>query len=76
MTERPYHSSLFETEGENHYSTMISQCLYGVLVLLAVSYGVYGQGLSEEEKEEILNAHNHYRGQVDPVATNMLKMVS
>ena len=76
MTERPYHSSLFETEGENHYSTMISQCLCGVLVLLAVSYGVYGQGLSEEEKEEILNAHNHYRGQVDPVATNMLKMVS
>ena len=55
---------------------MISQCLCGVLVLLlAVSYGVYGQGLSEEEKEEILNAHNHYRGQVEPVATNMLKMV-
>ena len=73
MTER---SSLFETEGENHYSTMISQCLCGALVLLSVSYGVYGQGLSEEEKEEILNAHNHYRGQVDPVATNMLKMVS
>jgi hypothetical protein len=45
-----------------------------MLALLAVSYGVYGQGLDEEEKEEILNAHNHYRGQVDPVATNMLKM--
>ena len=55
---------------------MSSQWLCGVLVLLAVSYGVYGQGLGEEEKEEILNAHNHYRGQVDPVATNMLKMVS
>ena len=57
--------------------TMLSQWLCGVLALvLAVSNGVYGQGLSEEEKEEILNAHNHYRGQVDPVATNMLKMVS
>ena len=49
--------------------------LCGVLVLLAVSYGVYGQGLSEEEKEEILNAHNHYRGLVDPIASNMLMMV-
>ena len=55
---------------------MSSQWLCGVLVLLAVSYGVYGQGLTEEEQEEILNAHNHYRGQVDPVATNMLQMVS
>ena len=55
---------------------MSSQWLCGVLVLLAVSYGVYGQGMSEEEKEEILNAHNHYRGLVDPVAANMLKMVS
>ena len=54
---------------------MSSPWLCGVLALLAVSYGVYGQGLDEEEKEEILNAHNHYRGQVDPVATNMLKMV-
>ena len=58
-------------------STIMScQWLCGVLVLLTVSYGVYGQGLSEEEKEELLNAHNHYRGQVDPVATNMLMMVS
>ena len=55
---------------------MYSQWLLcGVLVLLAMSYGVYGQGLSEEEKEEILNAHNHYRGQVDPIASNMLMMV-
>ena len=54
---------------------MSSQWLYGVFVVLALSYGVYGQGLTEEEQEEILNAHNYYRGQVDPVATNMLKMV-
>ena len=33
------------------------------------------QTLSEEEQEEILNAHNYYRSLVDPIATNMLKMV-
>ena len=54
---------------------MTFKWLCGVLVLLAVSYGVYGQGMSEEEQEEILNAHNYYRGLVEPVATNMLKMV-
>ena len=62
--------------GHSPTTVMYSQWLLcGVLVLLAVSYGVYGQGLSEEEKEEILNAHNHYRGQVDPIASNMLMMV-
>ena len=43
--------------------------------LLTLAGIVNGQGLSEEEKEEILNAHNYYRGLVDPIATNMLKMV-
>lgn len=46
-----------------------------VFLLLALACRAYGQGLSEEEKEEILNAHNHYRGLVDPIATNMLTMV-
>ena len=46
-----------------------------VFLLLALTWRAHGQGLSEEEKEEILNAHNHYRGLVDPIATNMLKMV-
>ena len=55
--------------------TMSSQWLCGVFVVLALSCGAYGQGMNEEEKEEILKAHNYYRGQVDPVATNMLKMV-
>ena len=49
--------------------------LCGVFVVLALSCGAYGQGLTEEEMEEILNAHNYYRGQVDPIAANMLKMV-
>ena len=56
-------------------TTMSSQWLCGVFIMLAVSYGAYGQGLSDEEREEILNAHNYYRGKVDPIATNMLKMV-
>ena len=56
-------------------TTMSSQWLCGVFVVLALSCGAYGQGMNEEEKEEILKAHNYYRGQVDPVATNMLKMV-
>ncbi len=32
-------------------------------------------GLSDEEQVEVLNAHNHFRGMVTPVATNMEKMV-
>ena len=46
-----------------------------MFVVLALSYGAYGQGLTDAEKYEILNAHNYYRGLVDPIATNMLKMV-
>ena len=32
--------------------------------------------LTEEEQAELLKAHNHYRGLVDPIATNMLRLVS
>ena len=31
--------------------------------------------LTDEEKEEIVRAHNYYRGRVDPIATNMEQMV-
>jgi len=31
--------------------------------------------LKEEEQAEILRAHNLFRGQVDPIATNMLELV-
>ena len=55
---------------------MLSQWLCGVFVVLALSCEAYGQGLTDLEKLEILNAHNYYRGLVDPIATNMLKMVS
>ena len=53
---------------------MNSKLLFGLMVALALSC-VHGQGLTDDEKAEILNAHNHFRGQVDPIATNMLKMV-
>lgn len=52
--------------------------LWGILsvLLIALICNVRGQQtLSEEEQEEILNAHNYYRSLVDPIATNMLKMV-
>ena len=47
-----------------------------MFLLLGLFWMAHGQALSEDEKEEILNAHNHYRGQVDPIATNMIKMVN
>ena len=34
------------------------------------------EGVTEADKEEILRAHNEYRRNVQPPATNMLKMVS
>lgn len=47
-----------------------------VFVILAISHSrVYGQGLTNAEEREILRAHNYFRGIVDPVATNMLKLV-
>lgn len=33
-------------------------------------------GLSHDEKLELLRAHNYFRGRVNPVATNVEKMVS
>lgn len=32
-------------------------------------------GLSSQDKQELLNAHNHFRGIVNPPASNMEKMV-
>lgn len=54
---------------------MLSVVLQATALLLALSCGVWGQGLTDEDVEEILNAHNFYRRSVDPIATNMLKMV-
>lgn len=32
--------------------------------------------ITEEQKYEIVRAHNYFRGKVDPLATNMEQMVS
>ena len=53
------------------------------LLLLALSLGsmlkgVRSQGeteLSESEKQDILDAHNRLRGEVNPTASNMQRMV-
>lgn len=53
--------------------------MLGSLLLLTVvcAVGVMSQsyGLSDEEKIEIVRAHNYYRGLVEPLATNMERMV-
>lgn len=49
--------------------------IFAVLLLAAICSVRGQQGLSEEEIEEILNAHNYYRSIVDPIASNMLKLV-
>ena len=32
--------------------------------------------ITEDDKDELLKAHNFYRGKVSPIATNMAKLVS
>ena len=51
-----------------------SLCLLCSVFLLSVLIGCRAQ-LSEEDEVEILRAHNLYRGQVDPISTNMEEMV-
>ena len=47
-----------------------------VVVLSLACCCVSGQtGLSASEKQEVLNAHNYFRTRVNPIATNMEKMV-
>lgn len=44
--------------------------------LSLVAFSSTQTGISEEEQAEILRAHNLFRGQVDPIATNMEELVS
>lgn len=46
------------------------------LAFLLIVVNVSLAQLTEDEQNEILRAHNTFRGQVDPVATNMEQMVS
>ena len=50
-----------------------SLCIVLVL-LVSMLTSSYAQ-ISEDEEKEILRAHNLYRGQVDPISTNMEEMV-
>ena len=53
-----------------------SYCVLGIAVVIsALLFPTVDAKLTDEEKEEIVNAHNHFRGKVDPVATNMEVMV-
>lgn len=52
-------------------SLRIECCLIFALAILQLSHA----RLTDEEKEEIVRAHNYFRGKVDPIATNMEQMV-
>ena len=47
-----------------------------VLLVLLLWLQAAGGSLTSSQKKEILHAHNYYRGHVDPIATNMRRMVS
>ena len=51
--------------------------LAGVICCSLLLYRAAGQtSLSSEDQQELLNAHNHFRGIVSPHASNMERMVS
>ena len=50
--------------------------MYLFSAMLLVSAALCTAQFTDEVKEEILRAHNNYRGRVDPIATNMEQMVS
>ncbi len=51
-------------------TSLLVLMLLGVVSVMSQSYG-----LSDDEKIEVVKAHNYYRGLVEPVATNMERMV-
>lgn len=52
----------------------IHSCIFVALTIITVATTVSAALTSSEEKE-LVQAHNHFRRKVDPLATNMLKMV-
>ena len=55
---------------------LLSVLLLPLFCLFAIP-SVCGQtSLSEAEQQELLDAHNRFRGMVDPPASNMRRMVS
>lgn len=57
---------------------MVATKFVGVTVILLLACNALPgwAALTDEEKSEILNAHNRYRRRVNPIATNMAKLVS
>ena len=62
---------------------MDARCLpfsYYLVATLCLAL-LYGQvscqtGLTSQDRQELLDAHNHYRGIVSPTASNMERMVT
>ena len=50
-------------------------CILVVVFVFSGGFPGAQAGLTDDEKEEILNAHNFYRRQVNPIATNMQLLV-
>ncbi len=56
---------------------MASSVLAALVGAVILSGWACGQTqLSDSDEQELLSAHNHFRGIVDPIATNMERMVS
>lgn len=58
-----------------HGSHSLQALLLPPLLLLVASTGPAG-ALSDHERHEMVELHNHYRAQAFPPAANMLQMVS
>ncbi len=52
----------------------VSLQFLSALFMLAVPISF--SSLTSDQKAEILRAHNYFRGRVDPIATDMLRLVS
>ena len=55
--------------------TSLKFLLLALVVLVISTGGAYCRYLSDEDKDQILWAHNHYRRSVQPQATNMNELV-
>ena len=57
----------------NVHVTVVTVTLFLCSLLLNQASGQ--TSLSSQDQQELLNAHNHFRGIVDPTASNMERMV-
>lgn len=69
-------SSFFTRYSRRHISRMshsVFICCLGLVLYLATPTSAV---LADEEKAELIQAHNFYRSKVQPTATDMVAMVS